>query len=302
MALLLLLAAGGLSGCQKDVLPDFSGLREWVSSVVRGDNGENLGTYQCVELTVQDLALDSQGKWLRLEEDGVATLCLAGVEETGSWSLEGDAFSVAVDGETAGTGTLRDGVLTAELRGMTGVFVREGAALPDEDGGEEAQTAGQDAQAEEEAEPPVTTFACYGGLYYIDYPVGRFQPGPQGSADLWAEDGTQLWFSRLATQELVDTWLAGFAEKGAGQQYLSYEGHSWTVNGSPAQSIVYQDQEGWHAEAILSFGNDRGTSDLPMYAAYVVISGREREAVWNGTIRDILNSLRLGGQEEGATE
>ena len=282
------------------------------------------GAYGCTALSIQDLSLDPKGKWIRLNSDGTAGICLAGAEEAGEWSLSGETITLTLDGEET-SGTLKDGVLEITLREMTGTYVRGAPSDPDaEPSPEEPEplppSDGEDAsEAEEEPEVPAAPesaqpteavpesgpgaqpipdapllFACYGGLYSVEYPADRFQTGEPGGPDLWAEDGTQLWFSRLSTPDLVRTWLDGFMEKGTGQQYLSYEGHTWSIGTIPAQSIVYQDEDGWHAEAILSFDRDRGTAEYPMYAAYVTISGPEREAVWNADIRSILNSIQLG--------
>ena len=287
----------------------------------------NAGAYGCTALSIQDLSLDPEGKWIRLDSDGSAGICLAGEEEPGTWSVTGETVTLTLDGEDT-VGTLQDGVLEITLREMSGTYVRGGLTVsepesqpeeppsqPEEPASQSEPEVGQetpDDSKSQEASPPeeppsesgtepspppaALVFSCYGGLYAMEYPADRYEAGEPGGPDLRSEDGTQLWFSRLSTPELVRTWLDGFMEKGSGQQYLSYEGHSWSIGTIPAQSIVYQDEEGWHAEAILSFDRDRGTAEYPMYAAYVTVSGPERESVWNADIRSILNSITLGDE------
>ena len=318
ITVLLLVGLFCLSACQRIPFAPLSTALE-----------RNAGAYGCTALSIQDLSLDPNGKWIRLDSDGTAGVCLAGAEEPGRWDLSGEQITLTLDGEDT-VGSLKDGVLEICLREMEGTYVRgtpsdaeEEKALPEASDPapspeeteapeppeeetspgeqdpavtEEPSSASEDRVAPPAEEEAALSFSCYGGLYTMEYPADRFQPGEPGGPDLQAEDGTMLWFSRLSTAELVRTWLDGFMEKGTGQQYLSYEGHSWSVGVIPAQSIVYQDEDGWHAEAILSFDRDRGTAEYPMYAAYVTVSGPERESVWNADIRSILNSIHLGDE------
>lgn len=143
-------------------------------------------------------------------------------------------------------------------------------------------------------EAPLTTLSCYGGLYYVDYDPQVFSPGPTGGADLVKEDGTQVWFARLSSRDLMNTWLAGMKEKGAYQDYRSFESHSDEIIGFPAQSIVYQDDAGWHAETILDLGRNRGTGSLPLFAIYLTCDGPSRDAVWTDGLAAFLFTLRLG--------
>ena len=142
--------------------------------------------------------------------------------------------------------------------------------------------------------PDSLTYVCYDGLYAVDYDPHVFTPGPAGGADLVKEDGTEVFFARLTSQALIDTWLAGMEEKGQDQHYLSFEGHTERAAGNPVTAIVYQDETGWHAEAVVELGEDRGTGDLPMYAVYLTCNGPSREAVWTDGVKAFLSTLRLG--------
>ena len=72
----------------------------------------NLGTYWCVSAVMDGMELGAQGQWLRLDENGEATLFLIHEPDTGRWSLTGPSFTMTIGGETIAAGTLENGVLT----------------------------------------------------------------------------------------------------------------------------------------------------------------------------------------------
>ena len=145
-----------------------------------------------------------------------------------------------------------------------------------------------------ETVPERAAYVCYDGLYSVDYDPRVFTPGPAGGADLVRSDGTAVFFARLASPELTETWLAGMDEKSQYQVYLSFEGHTGKAAGCPFRAIVYQDETAWHAEAVVELGRDRGTEALPMYAVYFTCDGPSRQAVWTDGVETFLASLRLG--------
>ena len=167
-------------------------------------------------------------------------------------------------------------------------------ATPGKTGAETAEETPETQPAKTGTTSRRTTYPCYGGLYYVDYDPQLYSPGSAGGADLVREDGTSVWFARLATRELTDTWLAGLEEKIKSQEYLSCEGHSDTAAGCPVRAVVYQDEEGWHAEAVVDLGEDRGSEALPMYAVYLTAQGPSRQSVWTEGVNVFLNTLRLG--------
>ena len=75
---------------------------------------------------------------------------------------------------------------------------------------------------------------------------------------------------------------------------MNYENRELTVAGSPATSIVYQDESGGHSEILVNFGEDKGREDQNMWAAYLCFVGVSRESVWNDNIQALIYSLRLG--------
>ena len=278
------------------------------------------GLYTCAALCVKDLPLDTARKWLRLLPDGTGVLFLDEGQEPGTWTLEGDAFQWTPDdpdGQSAG-GTWSSGVLNLTIGEMAGIFVREGTSYDGEQGtppaakpastpGSEAPedpeaASGEEAPAQEEAPsaqetgaPPVrTTYPCYDGLYYVDYDPRIFSTGAPGGADLVKDDGTTLYFSRLSTRKLTADWLVSLQEKESYPEYQSFERFTEEAAGYMAKAIVYQDSKGWHAEAVIDLGEDRGREGLPMYAIYLTAAGASMDSVWTDGLHAILPTLRLG--------
>ena len=279
------------------------------------------GLYICAALSMQDLPLDTARKWLRLLPDGTGVLCLDEGQESGTWTLEGDAFQWTPDASDtpAASGIWKGGILNLTIGEMAGIFVREGvnyeAAVSepseepsDVDPGTEPEpaepAAGVEEQTAEETDvprepevPPVrTTCSCYDGLYYVDYDPRIFTPAPTGGADLLKDDGTALFFSRLSTKKLAADWLISLREKESYPEYQSFRSYTEDAAGYVAKAAVYQDDRGWHAEAVIDLGEDRGREGMPMYAVYLTAMGPSKDAVWTDGLQAILPTLRLGEQ------
>jgi hypothetical protein len=115
-----------------------------------------------------------------------------------------------------------------------------------------------------------------------------------GGADREKSDGTSVFFARMGTRELAETWKTGMEEKAQDPLLLAWEKHDTAAAGCPVLAVVCQDEDGWYAEAVVDLGRDRGTDDLPMYAVYLTCHGPSRDAVWTDGIKVFLNTLRLG--------
>ena len=259
--------------------------------VTAASNDPNLGTYTCTSVKMDDMDIGAEGQWIQLNPQGNAVIFLVDEPDEGQWSLNGSIFTLTITGETVGTGTLENGVLTLDLMGTQCVFLRDGAEAPKET----APEAPAETEDEESDLPPVgyAYLSCYGDLYRITYPTDLFQPSSDGLTDLVGQEGTKGWITRLDSRDAVDQWLSGFSAKADSQEVLSFESLSLTAAGYPAQAVVYEDAKGWHSAVVVNFGRDLGDKTAPMYAACLSFSGDSREAVWNDEIQDMAASLEL---------
>lgn len=259
--------------------------------VTAASNDPNLGIYTCTSVKMDDMDIGAEGQWIQLNAQGNAVIFLVDEPDEGQWSLNGSIFTLTMTGETVGTGTLKNGVLTLDLMGTQCVFLRDGAEAPKET----APEAPAETEDEEADLPPVgyAYLSCYGDLYRITYPTDLFQPSSDGLTDLVGQEGTKGWITRLDSREAVDQWLSGFSAKADSQEVLSCESLSLTVAGYPAQAVVYEDAKGWHSAVVVNFGRDLGDKTSPMYAACLSFSGNSREAVWNDEIQAMAASLEL---------
>ena len=259
--------------------------------VTAASNDPNLGIYTCTSVKMDDMDIGAEGQWIQLNAQGNAVIFLVDEPDEGQWSLNGSIFTLTMTGETVGTGTLKNGVLTLDLMGTQCVFLRDGAEAPKET----APEAPAETEDEEADLPPVgyAYLSCYGDLYRITYPTDLFQPSSDGLTDLVGHEGTKGWITRLDSREAVDQWLSGFSAKADSQEVLSCESLSLTVTGYPAQAVVYEDAKGWHSAVVVNFGRDLGDKTSPMYAACLSFSGDSLEAVWNDEIQAMAASLEL---------
>ncbi len=240
------------------------------------DNSAYVGSYLCTGITLDGLAMNTEGKWLTLNADGTVDFFLTEEAGEAEWSLSGEHLTLSVAGERVASGDFQGEKLTLEMAGMTYTFLREGAQV-----------------SREENAAVYATFTCYGDLYAVRYPTERFHPDPAGLSDLYSDDDTKGWVTRLGSQEQVTQWLAGFDEKAAAEGVTDYQSLDLTVAGYPARAIVYQDETGWNSEVLVNFAQDLGSDAYPMYAAYLYFTGPTYLAVWSEDIQTIVGSLTL---------
>jgi len=91
----------------------------------------NVGTYICTTAEMEGISLPvesfaTNGITLELKDSGTATLDFDGESGSGSWTLDGTAFSLEADGIEC-PGTLEDGVLILDLEGVMLTFEKEAA-------------------------------------------------------------------------------------------------------------------------------------------------------------------------------
>ena len=240
------------------------------------DTAARAGKYLCTEISMDGLTMNPDGKWLQLNADGTATSFLTEEESDAEWRLKGDSFTMSVAGKPVGTGKFQGETLTITLSEIQYTFLREGSAN---------QTSGSGSS--------YATLTCYGDLYSVRYPTERFHEDPAGMSDLYTEDGTQGWVTRLDSEQRVAEWLASFDGKAVDEAIQDYQTQELTVAGYPARAIIYQNADGWHSEVIVNFGADLGTDTYPMYAAYLYFSGATYLSVWGDDVQAIVNSLTL---------
>lgn len=241
-----------------------------------------LGRYLCTGITMDELSMNPDGKWLQLNADGTVTIFLTEESDEAEWRLEGENLTITIAGKTVGTGKLQGSELILEMTGMEYTFVLEG-------------TTSTDQESTESNGNTFATFTCYGDLYAVRYPADLFHQDASGLSDLYSDDGVKGWVTKLDTEEMVAEWLTGFDEKENSETVQDYISEDLTVCGYPARAIIYQDQNGWNSEVIVNFQKDMGNETYPMYAAYIYFTGDTYGSVWNEKIQAIINSLSLDG-------
>lgn len=88
-----------------------------------GSSGQpTLGTYTCTSMVMNDMDLGSSGEWIQLDEDGRAVVYISGESRHAEYTLEEEAFTLTMEGQTVGTGTLGEGRLTLDYMGMVWTF------------------------------------------------------------------------------------------------------------------------------------------------------------------------------------
>jgi hypothetical protein len=96
------------------------------------DAGKYLGiTAKAFGMTMEMSEIYPGETWLELKSGGKGTIMLDGDEFPMKWVLEGNAFTLTIEGEDS-VGTLADGVIVVDLMGM-GVemtFLKEGMEMP----------------------------------------------------------------------------------------------------------------------------------------------------------------------------
>ena len=248
----------------------------------------NLGRYTCTSAAMDGMDLGTSGQWLTLKEGGKALLFLGDEADEAAWALSGTTFTLTMGSETVADGTLADGILTVKLMGMDCTFVKEGTA---------PAPAPQETAPEETPEtvytPTTGTFTCQ-GLYTVSYPLDAFQAPGDGLTDLVSASGTKIWFTKLDTKVDANRWRSDFEAKLAGESVLQFEQLTLTAGEYPAEAVIYEEADGWHAAVLVDFGRNRGAEGKPMTAASLYLSGPTREDVWNDNVQSMVSSLKLG--------
>lgn len=276
--LLTLCACGGQSQEETDApAPE--------EAAVAVTEDQNLGRYTCTSVTMDGMDLSPDGQWLELEPNGMATLFLVGEPDEAKWTLSGTAFTLTMGGETVAEGTLAEGKLTADLMGMSCTFIKDGGQAPSE--------VPQAGSAPAEFTPSMGTISCQ-GLYTVTYPLDTFQAPGDGLTDLVTAAGTKIWFTKLDTKVDADQWRADFEAKLSGTAVLQSETQELTVGEYPAEVVIYEEADGWHAAVLVDFGRNRGADGRAMTAACIYLSGPTREDVWNEDVQNMVSSLELG--------
>ena len=273
LTLLLLLVLCSCGGQPQEPVPETNE----PPVTVTGD--PNLGRYLCTAVAMDGMDLGTDGQWLTLKEGGEAILYLGGEADEAKWTLSGTSFTLTMGSETVATGTLAEGTLTANLMGMSCVFVKEGTQAP-----AEAPTP--------EFTPSMGTFSCQ-GLYTVTYPLDTFQAPGDGLTDLISTTGTKVWFTKLDTKADANRWRSDFEAKLSGTTVLESETQTLTAGEYPVEAVLYQEADGWHAAVLVDFGWNRGVDGKPMTAACIYLSGPTREDVWNDTVQSMVSSLAL---------
>ena len=137
------------------------------------------------------------------------------------------------------------------------------------------------------------TFSCQ-GLYTVTYPLDSFQAPGDGLTDLVSPAGAKVWFTKLDTRADANQWRRDFEAKLTGTNILQQETLSLTAGEYPAEVVIYEDADGWHAAVLADLGRNRGSDGRSMAAACIYLSAPTREAVWNETIQTMVSSLKLG--------
>ena len=98
-----------------------------------GGGGEetdpNAGLYTCTGIEMMGLSftpeeiLEEGDASIELKSGGTCTFTMEDVSETFDWTLDGDVFTVELEGETF-TGTLADGVIVLDMMAMNMTFER----------------------------------------------------------------------------------------------------------------------------------------------------------------------------------
>lgn len=108
-----------------------------------------MGVYTCYAIEVMGYQLAAEDvltepATLELKQGGKGKIGIEGESGSIRYTLEGEAITVEIEGETA-AGTLKDGVIDIEIIGMHMFFIQEGGDIPT---GDTTPTAGEEAGAD----------------------------------------------------------------------------------------------------------------------------------------------------------
>lgn len=121
-----------------------------------GSDDPNLGRYDGVTYTYLDMEFDASEEWIELKSGGRMTITLVGEEYSGKWKLDGQALIVTQAGDEF-RGTLKDGVITLDLKGLVYTYVKEGSGATVQPGGQNQETT-----------PPAVSEVGYWALKYSE--------------------------------------------------------------------------------------------------------------------------------------
>ena len=92
-----------------------------------GKNDALLGRYEGVSCTIDGVEVGAEDEWIELKARNKADVCIMGQEFSGTWKLDGEAFTFKQGGDKY-EGTLKDGVMTLDIAGMLYTFEKQGGA------------------------------------------------------------------------------------------------------------------------------------------------------------------------------
>ena len=92
-----------------------------------GMDDPTLGRYEGVSCTIDGVEVGAEDEWIELKAKNKADVCIMGQEFSGTWKLDGEAFTFKQGGDKY-EGTLKDGVMTLDIAGMLYTFEKQGGA------------------------------------------------------------------------------------------------------------------------------------------------------------------------------
>ena len=92
-----------------------------------GKDDPTLGRYEGVSCTIDGVEVGAEDEWIELKAKNKADVCIMGQEFSGTWKLDGEAFTFKQGGDKY-EGTLKDGVMTLDIAGMLYTFKKQGGA------------------------------------------------------------------------------------------------------------------------------------------------------------------------------
>ena len=92
-----------------------------------GKDDPTLGRYEGVSCTIDGVEVGAEDEWIELKAKNKADVCIMGQEFSGTWKLDGEAFTFKQGGDKY-EGTLKGGVMTLDIAGMLYTFEKQGGA------------------------------------------------------------------------------------------------------------------------------------------------------------------------------
>lgn len=180
-----------------------------------------MGLYTCyaveslgVQMPAGDVLTDTATMVLR--QGGKGQMHIEGEDGPFTYTLTGTALAVKVDGQE-GSGTLKDGILTLEILGMTMYFAQEGVEPPEAGAAVSAESAAE-TSAEESAQPferpqesePAASTAPAASLEPVSGDLGDCRVdilSAEQFEDAEGQSGIRFYYDFTNTsEELLSTW------------------------------------------------------------------------------------------------